>query len=69
MKMLCTFYRSLYVYHSLNVCLRDTWTEDMTRSRSMTLGKTSIISIFVMFMNINVKVFWYRIGFALTTVF
>ena len=67
--MLCTFYGSLYVYHSLNVCLRDTWTEDMTRSRSMTLAKTSIISIFVMFMNIDVKVFWYRIGFALTTVF
>ena len=30
------------IYHSLDVGLCDTWTEDMARSRAMTLGKTNI---------------------------
>ena len=40
---------TLCMYHSLNVCLCDTWTEDMARSRSMTLRDTNIPRISLCF--------------------
>ena len=46
---------TLCMYHSLNVCLCDTWTEDMARSRSMTLRDTNIPRISLCFCP---KVFW-----------
>ena len=40
---------TLCMYHSLNVCLCDIWTEDMARSRSMTLRDTNIPRISLCF--------------------